>query len=189
MSSLFQLDPVFPEGFSYFPDFITEQEEAALCETISTLQLQTFLFRGYEAKRKVASYGYDYHFDSRSISKGNPVPPQFNPLLEATARHLQLNPQELAEVLVTEYPPGSVINWHRDAPPFDLIAGVSLLSDCNFKLRPYDKSKQGRGSIITIPVKRRSLYVMQGVVRDEWEHSISEMKQGRYSITLRTLRK
>jgi len=38
-------------------------------------------------------------------------------------------------------------------------------------------------------VKRRSLYVMQGVVRDEWEHSISEMKQGRYSITLRTLRK
>jgi len=139
MNSLFQLDPVFPEGFSYFPDFITEQEEAPLCETISTLQLQTFLFRGYEAKRKVASYGYDYHFDSRSISKGNPVPPQFNPLLEATARHLQLNPQELAEVLVTEYPPGSVINWHRDAPPFDLIAGVSLLLTATSSCAPTTK--------------------------------------------------
>jgi alkylated DNA repair dioxygenase AlkB len=189
MSSLFPVEPIFPEGFSYFPDFITEQEETELLQTISTLSLHTFLFRGYEAKRKVASYGYDYHFDSRSISKGNPIPEQLHPLLEATARHLQFIPQEFAEVLVTEYPPGSVINWHRDAPPFELIAGISLLSDCNFKLRPYDKSKQGRGSVISIPVKRRSLYVMQGPVRDEWEHSIAEMKRGRYSITLRTLRK
>jgi alkylated DNA repair dioxygenase AlkB len=189
MSSLFPLEPAYPEGFSYIPDFISAEEESRLLEAIRPLELHTFLFRGYEAKRKVASYGYDYHFDSRSIEKGKPVPPGFSELIEKVATHLKLDALELQEMLVTEYPPGSVINWHRDAPPFGLIAGVSLLHDCRFRLRPYDKKKQGRSSVITVPVQRRSLYVMQGVAREEWEHSIPEMKQGRYSITLRTLRK
>jgi alkylated DNA repair dioxygenase AlkB len=188
MSSLFSVDPQYPSGFSYYPDFISENEEHFLITKISQLKLKTFIFRGYEAKRKVASYGYDYHFDNRSISKGEPIPEAFLPVITKTADFLKVPRNEITELLVTEYPPGSVINWHRDAPPFDIIAGISLLSDCSFKLRPYDKAKQGRKSIITIPVKRCSLYLMQGEARNEWEHSIAEMKQTRYSITLRTLR-
>jgi alkylated DNA repair dioxygenase AlkB len=189
MSILFSIEPQYPSGFSYYPDFISAEEEEQLVRIIGTLQLSNLVFHGYEAKRKVASYGYDYHFDSRSISKGDPVPPGFEFLIIKVAEKLQLSPADLQEVLVTEYPVGSVINWHRDAPPFDIIIGVSLLSDCSFKLRPYDKSKQGRGSIVSIAVKRRSLYVLQGPVREEWEHSIPALKHIRYSITLRTLRK
>ena len=81
-----------------------------------------------------------------------------------------------------------MINWHRDAPPFGLIAGISLRSDCTFKLRPYDKTKQGRSSTRSLLVERRSLYVMQGEVRSEWEHSTAPVKDIRYSITLRTLK-
>jgi alkylated DNA repair dioxygenase AlkB len=88
---------------------------------------------------------------------------------------------------LTEYPVGAVINWHRDAPPFDIIAGISLHSDCVFKLRPYDKAKQGRRSVISIPVKRRSLYIIRDTARTDWEHSIAPVNDVRYSITLRTL--
>ena len=42
---------------------------------------------------------------------------------------------DFAELLVTKYPPGSVINWHLDAPPFELIAGISPAADCIFKLK------------------------------------------------------
>jgi alkylated DNA repair dioxygenase AlkB len=94
----------------------------------------------------------------------------------------------MAELLVTEYPPGSVINWHRDAPPFDVIAGISLSADCTFKLRPHEKEKQNRKSILSFPVKRRSLYLIQGEARTNWQHSIAPVKEMRYSITLRTLR-
>ncbi|HEX8515009.1 MAG TPA: alpha-ketoglutarate-dependent dioxygenase AlkB [Bacteroidia bacterium] len=189
MDNLFSIEPSYPKGFSYYPDFINREEEEKLLQLISGLSLHTFMFRGYEAKRKVASFGYDYHFDNRSLSKGTPIPDGFLPLLSKVAGFLSVPAPEFTELLVTEYPPGSVINWHRDAPPFDIIAGISLLSDCNFKLRPYDKTKQGRGSVLSIPVKRCSLYVMQGAAREEWEHSIAEMKTTRYSITLRTLRK
>jgi alkylated DNA repair dioxygenase AlkB len=189
MNTLFPIEPLFPPGFSYSEDFISVEEERELCLAISKLELHTFLFRGYEAKRKVASYGYDYHFDTRSISKGIPIPEQFNFLLERVAKFLNISSADFTEVLVTEYPVGSVINWHRDAPPFDFIAGISLNADCKFKLRPYDKSKQGRGSVITFPVKRRSLYIMKDESRNDWEHSIDKVKEIRYSITLRTLRK
>jgi alkylated DNA repair dioxygenase AlkB len=82
-----------------------------------------------------------------------------------------------------------VINWHGDAPPFDAIAGILLLSDCTFRLRPYERAKQGRSAIISLPVQRRSLYLMQGEVRRDWQHAIAPVKGLRYSITLRTLKK
>ena len=187
MESLFPLEIKFPAGFSYVPEFLNSDEEENLLFEISKIQLHTFTFQGFEAKRKVASFGYDYSFDKRTISKGNPIPNQFQWLIEKVIDYLK-EPKDFAEMLITQYPTGSVINWHRDAPPFDIIVGISLLGDCRFRFRPHDKAKQGRKSIISFPVKRRSLYVMKGPARSAWEHSILPVPAIRYSITLRTLR-
>ena len=159
-----------------------------MLEIILQMELHTFKFQGFEAKRKVASFGYDYSFEKASLSKGKDIPPAFGALIEKVSAHILILADQFAELLVTEYPVGSVINWHRDAPPFDVIAGISLLSDCIFRLRPHDKSKQGRSAIISFPVKRRSLYIIKDAARTDWQHSISPVKQTRYSITLRTLR-
>jgi alkylated DNA repair dioxygenase AlkB len=187
MNTLFQIEPVLPEGFSYQPDFISIEEEQLLIDNIKNIELHTFIFQGFEAKRKVASFGFDYSFDKRSLTKGEPIPAAFLPLVQKVAPKLNVNDTDIAELLVIEYPVGAVMNWHRDAPPFDKIAGISLLSDCIFKFRPHDKAKQRRGSIISIPVRRRSLYIMQGPSRSEWQHSVAPNKNIRYSITLRTL--
>jgi alkylated DNA repair dioxygenase AlkB len=188
VNTLFPVEPQLPEGFEYIPDFLTEQEEAELIKNISTISLHAFIFQGFEAKRKMASFGYDYSFDKRKLSKGKDIPGFFDPLINNVCKQLSINPENFGELLVLEYPVGAVINWHRDAPPFDVIVGISLMADCTFRLRPHDKAKQGRASIISFPVKRRSLYVMQGIVRSEWQHSTAPVKEIRYSITLRTLR-
>lgn len=188
MNTLFPVQPNFPEGFQYIPDFITKEEEHRLYEEITKTVLHTFTFQGYEAKRKVASFGQDWSFEKRALSKGKDIPEAFRPLIEKVAARLSLEPGAFQELLLTEYPEGSVINWHRDAPPFDLVAGISLLSDATFRLRPQAKEKQGRGSVISFPVQRRSLYVIAGPSRTDWQHSIAPVKQVRYSITLRTLR-
>jgi alkylated DNA repair dioxygenase AlkB len=99
-----------------------------------------------------------------------------------------MDPNAFAELLVTAYPPGAVINWHRDAPPFDIVVGISLLEDCTFKLRPHNKEKRGKKSVISLLVRRRSLYCLQGEAREDWEHSTAPVKSTRYSITLRTLK-
>ncbi|HUQ66834.1 MAG TPA: alpha-ketoglutarate-dependent dioxygenase AlkB [Flavitalea sp.] len=187
MLTLFPVEPVLPEGFTYTPDFLSEEEENGLIATISDIELQTFIFQGYEAKRKFASFGMDYSFTHRKLKRGNPIPDRLIHLVEKVSNHLALPPASIGELLILEYPPGAAINWHRDAPPFDIIIGLSLLSNCVFKLRPHDKNKQGRNSIISLPVGRRSLYVMRGPVRSEWQHSTAPVKDTRYSITLRTL--
>ena len=188
MLSLFDNEARFPEGFQYYPDFLTDAEEAYLIRQIANTPLHNFTFHGYEAKRKVASFGYDWNFETRTLRRGNDIPEEFRGLLNKVSNHLSVSSDKFAEILLTEYPPEAVINWHRDAPPFDLIAGISLLADCIFRLRPYDKTKRSRSSIFPLTVKRRSLYVLQGVSRSDWEHSILPVKGTRYSVTLRTLK-
>ena len=188
MQSLFPLEPILPEGFAYYPDFLTGKEEEDLCTEIKNTPLHIFHFQGYEAKRKVASFGYDWSFENRTLSKGEPMPQAFDWLLNKVSKHLSIKKEDMAELLLTEYPVGAVINWHRDAPPFDVIVGISLLSNCVFRFRPHDNAKQNRNSIISVPVARRSLYMIQGSARTDWQHSISAVKEVRYSITIRTLK-
>ena len=187
MLSLFPELSSGPPGFVYIPNFISVEEENALLTFVRDMELHPLLFQGFEAKRKVVSFGYDYNFDTRKILKGQPIPDAFHPLVDKVAETLSIQANEIAEVLVTEYPPGAVINWHRDAPPFKVIAGISLLEPSVFKFRPHDKAKQDRKSIISIPVDRRSFYSIADEARSEWQHSISPVKSLRYSITLRTL--
>lgn len=185
MHTLFPDEPVFPDGFTYTPAFLTVEEEAALYAEILNTDLQTMVFHGFEAKRKVASFGYSYSFQDRSLNKAKEIPAAFNFLIQKTGRSLHLPPDEFTQLLITEYPPGSVINWRRDAPPFKVIAGISLMEDCTFRLRPYQN--HDRSSIISLFVERRSLYCIRGNARSNWEHSTAPVKNVRYSVTLRTL--
>ncbi|HTF80571.1 MAG TPA: alpha-ketoglutarate-dependent dioxygenase AlkB [Cytophagales bacterium] len=186
--NLFDQHLQFPEGFAYMPDFISEDEEQKLLQIISGIDLHTFTFQGYEAKRKVASFGYDYDFDQRALLPGRAIPDVFDPLIQKVADYLHLATTAFAELLITEYPIGAVINWHRDAAPFELIAGISLQADCLFRLRPHQEVKRSRHTVISLPVRRRSLYIMKGPARSDWQHSTAPVKKTRYSITLRTLK-
>lgn len=188
MSTLFPLEPVYPEGFTYVPDFITQEEENELIALCHAAELNTFVFHGYEAKRKVKNYGYSWSFTKKELSKAADIPSDFHNLLTKVSDFLKIPYAEIAQFLIIQYDPGTMINWHRDAPPFDIIIGISLLSDCTFKLRRYENSVRGKGPILSLPVKRRSMYVMKDEVRSEWMHSVSPVKELRYSITLRTLR-
>lgn len=188
MDTLFDIEPLLPEGFHYYPRFINEAEEKQLLNSIRQLDLQTMKFHQYEAKRKVVSFGKGWSFTEQQLKHGDPIPKEFEFLVEKIAQKLSIRKASIAQFLITEYPAGSVINWHRDAPPFDIIAGVSLLSNCNFKLRPHEKEKQERANTIVLPVERRSLYSMQGLAKTEWQHSTAPLNTIRYSLTFRTLK-
>lgn len=88
-------------------------------------------------------------------------------------------------MLVTEYPAGATIGWHRDAPMFGVVVGVSLLTACRFRFqRGKGESRETR----TITLEPRSAYVLGGEARWRWQHHIPAITAPRYSITFRTLR-
>ena len=74
MNTLFPIDVQYPQGFRYLPEYISAEEEAILLNLVQGLPLHTFRFQGYEAKRKVASFGLDWRFEKQQLSKGKQIP-------------------------------------------------------------------------------------------------------------------
>jgi alkylated DNA repair dioxygenase AlkB len=95
-------------------------------------------------------------------------------------------PEELVEALVSRYPPGATIGWHRDAPMFGpKIVGVSLLSACRMR---FQRLLKGVRYVHELELAPRSAYLLGGASRAAWQHSIPPTKSLRYSITFRTLK-
>jgi alkylated DNA repair dioxygenase AlkB len=112
------------------------------------------------------------------------------PLRERVGAWAGRAPEEFAEVLVTQYPVGAPIGWHRDAPPFEIVAGVSLLGACTMHFRPWSGAKEAapRRRLEQV-LEPRSAYLITGASRSEWEHHIPPARERRLSITFRTLRR
>jgi alkylated DNA repair dioxygenase AlkB len=185
------LEATVPDGFLYRRDFITPEEEAALVDEIARIEFSTFEMRGVVARRRVAFFGHSY--DAGRVSP--PLPAFLFPLRYSIARWASVDADAFAMSLINEYPPGAPIGWHRDAPQYGIVAGVSLLSSCRMRLRPYvspgaltERAGQRRTATHEILLEQRSAYVMTGESRNAFEHQIPPVTSLRYSITFRTLR-
>jgi alkylated DNA repair dioxygenase AlkB len=178
-----------PRGFHYRDDFITGAEELSLLDGMADIAFSDFEMRGVVARRRVAFFGQSY---DRKIER--PIPESLWPLRAKVAEWAGIASEAFAMVLINEYRPGTPIGWHRDAPQYDIVAGVSLLSDCRMKFRPYvhPAARTAIGARRTatheIQLTRRSAYVMTGESRTSYEHHIPAVSTLRYSITFRTLR-
>ena len=177
--------PRFPDGFRYAPEVIDAAEERALLEEVQALPFRDFEFQGFTAKRRVISFGWQYDFDARRLSKADDIPPFLLELREHAARFAGMASSQLQHVLVMEYGPGAAIGWHRDKSVFGQVVGISLLSPCTFRLRRAEGTSWERVSLTAEP---RSAYLLSGPARDEWEHSIPGVEELRYSVTYRNLR-
>jgi len=187
--SLFEAPPTLPrgipEGFVYRPDFLSRDEEAELAAWLGTLPFAAFQFHGYEGRRRVVSYGWQYDFSRSHLLKADDIPAE---LLAVRARAAALAghaPEELQQVLLNEYRPGAPIGWHRDRPVFAEVVGISLQAPCTFRFRRRTPGGFERASLTLEP---RSAYLLSGPARTEWEHSIPPVVQHRYSITFRNFR-
>jgi alkylated DNA repair dioxygenase AlkB len=179
-------DPAeWPEGFSYKADFLNATEETELLRKIQALEFKAFEFQGYTAKRRIVEYGYEYDFSTRRAAQ-IACPPEFLDAIRRRAADFSNIPEDdWVEVLITEYSPGTPIGWHRDVPQFEEIMGISLASGCRMRLKPY----KAEGKLISVMLEPRSIYMMRGVARWSFQHSIPPLQYLRYSITLRTLRR
>ena len=183
--TLFESRDSLPEGFEYQPELLTKDEEKDLIAYFADLPFKEFEFHGFLGKRRVVSFGWRYDFGAGMLRESEPIPEFIVPIREKAAAFAAIDPQALAHVLVTEYSPGTAIGWHKDRPHYEDVIGISLASECVFRLRRKTGSSWQRRSITLAP---RSGYVLRGPVRNEWEHSIPAVASLRYSITFRNLR-
>ncbi|MBR0818317.1 alpha-ketoglutarate-dependent dioxygenase AlkB [Bradyrhizobium liaoningense] len=175
-----------PAGLRYTDNFIDTAVEQDLIGRIAALPLQRFQFGAFEGNRRVASFGYRYDYSLQRLADAEPIPDCILPVARQVEAWAGLAEGSVRQVLCTEYDTGVGIGWHRDKPHFKEILGLSLGSPCKFRFRRRSGDKWERHTLEALP---RSLYMMDGEARSQWEHSIPPVEARRYSITFRTMKR
>ena len=175
------------DGLTYRSGFVTEEEEGDLLGRIEGLSFHDVVIRGGVARRKVIHFGYDYDYEGWSIRPSEPPPPFLEPLIVRCASAAGVERPALEQVMVARYAPGATIGWHRDAPMFgEPVIGVSLGASCTMRFRRKEGDRWQREALELEP---RSIYILAGAARKEWQHSIPPVAALRYSITFRVVRR
>lgn len=180
------LEIPFANGYVYEPDFLSLAEEAELIAQVEQLPFTYAQYKEFRARRRVVSYGGRYDYNANRLNVADPIPALLHPLRDRAAKWAGLGPDQLAHALVAEYSAGTPLGWHRDVPDFEVVIGISLLSACRMRFRPYPP--RPREKSIAMDLEPRSIYRMEGDARWGWQHSVPAVPALRYSITFRTLR-
>lgn len=187
-ANLFDNLPVTePAGLIYESDFLTRTQENELLALIKTLPFKEMQYKQYLARRRIVSYGRRYDFDTNRLKTGPVLIDGLLPLRNQVADWLGVPSDAFEQVLVAEYSVGTPLGWHRDVPDFEDVVGVSLLGSATMRFRPYAPQTPAAKTRELI-VEPRSVYLMRGPSRWEWQHSVAPVKELRYSITFRTPR-
>lgn len=181
---LFGSDASLPAGFRYGANFLDASEEQALLNQIVALPFKEFQFHGFLGKRRVVSFGWRYDFNGGVLSKTDDMPAFLMVVRKKAASFAGVPPSNLQQVLVTEYRPGAAIGWHKDRSVFGDVVGISLLAPCTFRFR---RRREAGWDRVNTKVEPRSIYLLRGPSRSEWEHSIPAVDALRYSLTFRNV--
>jgi alkylated DNA repair dioxygenase AlkB len=168
----------------YQPEFVSADEERALLADVENLPFREFEFRGFTGKRRTVSFGWRYNFNGGGLTRTEDLPDFLTALRARAEAFAGLAPHDFQQVLVTEYAPGAGIGWHKDRSVFGDVAGISLLSSCTFRLRRRTEKGFERNTLVAEP---RSIYLLRGPSRTDWQHSIPGVESLRHSVTFRNM--
>jgi alkylated DNA repair dioxygenase AlkB len=182
--SLFDVPVELPDGMRYASDLISPDEEQARVAEMAALPFRAFEFHGFLGRRRTVAFGWSYDFNGGGLQQAGAIPDFLLPVRARAAAFADLDPAALEQAGLIEYAPGAGIGWHRDRPAFDDVIGISLGSPCTLRLR----RKRGSGwERCSLAVQPRSVYLLRGPSRTDWEHSIPPLATLRYSIMFRNL--
>ena len=156
-------------GLSYIPNFVSAQEQDFL---LSQVDRQPWLM---DLKRRVQHYGYKYDYKARTVRNDAYLGSLPDWLLSISKRLHDdgIFPLVPDQVIVNEYLPGQGISAHIDCVPCfaGTIASLSLGSPCIIDF--FNPKTSERKSIM---LEERSLIVLSGPARYEWQHAIPSRK-------------
>jgi alkylated DNA repair dioxygenase AlkB len=170
-----------PAGFSYFPNFLTPQEQADLLEQLRGLRYEHDSFRGQQLKRSYAQFGYAYKSTGRRLEEAARMPEFLLALIRKGLPHCPEG-TPFNQCIVTHYPARAGIGWHTDAPRFgEVIMAVSLGGEGQLQFRPNGQEEVSY-ELLAAP---GSQYVMHGDARWKYQHQVVPVETERYSLTFR----
>ncbi|HSU02031.1 MAG TPA: alpha-ketoglutarate-dependent dioxygenase AlkB [Nocardioides sp.] len=177
-----------PAGLLLAEDVLTHEEEGELLGWCRTLDLHPVVLHDVPSLRLVRHFGVGYDYATWATTPVDPVPRRLLPLRRRAAALADVDPESFVEALVTCYPAGAGIGWHRDATAFGpVVVGVSLGSEAVMRFQR--RAAGGERRVFEQHLPRRSAYVLRGAARSAWQHSVPAVAEERWSVTFRQVRR
>lgn len=165
------------KGLTRYPNFITNQEESILLNTINKIPTDEWITVGSTQGRRVLHYGYKYNYRGRSVSQKDylgELPKWCEFIIERLIAYKILNKRP-DQLIVNEYKPGQGIGAHSDAKSFDNdIVTLSLGSDTMFEYIPVDAPNDNE--IHKYYLKRKTCLHMRDDARYKYHHRMPGRK-------------
>lgn len=136
-----------------------------------------------DGKQLTSSFGFHSDFETQRLARPPAIPDWLLEVRAKMAAFAGLEPDRLIQALLIRYDPGAGIGWHRDRPIYEHVVGLSLGAPATMRFRRRRDAGFERRSV---PLEPRAAYHLSGEARYEWEHSIAEMAETRWSITFRS---
>lgn len=171
-----------PAGLTYVPEFVSVDEERALLAMVAHILTLDSSVRE-QAKKTANQFGFDYGYETWRIKPGTGLPAELVDVRMRCAKLIDLPVEKLAQTIITRYPPGAAIRWHREPPAYGPAVGVSLLSACLLRFQRIMPNKTRQ--VYQVALAPRSAYVLAEAARTLWQHGIPPVADLRYSITFR----
>ena len=153
-------------------NFITEEQEKEIVSNLKPSKV-----KAGSGRNIVTRYGSKLPYKARV--KSHIIPPYFLSICEQIGKVLGYEIPD--SVTVNEYMPGQSIDWHTDSlSSGPVIVVLSLISSAEMGLRD-NTTKENT----TITLNTRSLLVLDGEHRTDWEHCIYPVQSHRFSIVFR----
>ncbi|WP_406826410.1 alpha-ketoglutarate-dependent dioxygenase AlkB [Pedobacter sp. KACC 23697] len=152
-------------GLTYYPDFISEDDEN---ELLAMINAEEWLV---ELKRRVQHYGWKYNYRERSIDKSmclGPLP-HWVKKIAISLKECGIADEIPDQVIVNEYRPGQGISNHIDCEPCfaDTIISISLSSTSIMNFINLESKLK-----IDAILEARSAICLKGDARYKWSHGI-----------------
>ena len=188
-----------PAGFLYVPELITAVEERALLAWFAASpEWKLVTFRGQTARRRAMSFGARYLTQGRQLEPAPELPPELavyrDRMVEAACagrgRELALAGRSIADFglcTALHYPPGGAIGWHADNRAFGpTVLSLSLGAPARLQLQRLSGDDAAPSGTIEQELAPRSLFVLAGESRVDWQHRVCPVRAERYSLTVRS---
>jgi alkylated DNA repair dioxygenase AlkB len=177
------ISPLTPPGLKIAYEVISCEEERQLIRLIEAAGLR---YPPYDPGnlRSSASFGWKYDFANDCFAACPVRPEGFGRVEETAAEFAGVRPGDFAECLLNRYEPGAIIQPHLDKPVWEHVVGVSLGGETTMNFRKAAEAGYEHAHVALPP---RSIYLLRGAARHEFEHSLPPSKETRWSITFRTL--
>lgn len=183
-------EPTIP-GFTYIPQFLSDDEAAAHLRWINTRPTDEWRT---DLSRRVIHYGWQYDYQTRQISSDlylGPLPEIFAKVAMRLFSKTGMFPEIPNQVIVNEYEPGQGIAMHTDHRDFGpTVAMVSLGDSWSIDFL-HEHTGLRQSKLLEVG----SALVLGEEARLEWRHGISKRKSEpggrprstRVSLTFRTV--